>query len=146
MNFGVVDITARLFSLCLGRVDPRSNVAWLHGHCAPEMARHVKELMEQLDSASATDRLEMLEADLAEPVTSYYEYALIRERMKTSGSVGRGSRWAAQVRVGSRSDGVGEELSADDANGCAEGCPAAPLCRVPRVAYVALLTVFMAAQ
>ena len=87
--------------------------------CAPEMARHVMELMEQLDSTSANNRMEMLEADLGEPVTSYYEYALIRERMKASGSVGRGSRWAAPGRVGTRSDNVGEELQGiEDDDGC----------------------------
>ena len=116
MNHKVADVGTEARNLLLGRVDPRANIAWLHDHCIPEITRHVEEVCENLDHVNgAEDRLEMLEADIGEPVTSYYEYALIRDRMARSAApVGRGARWESCVRVGQRSDMVGEEGAGDD--------------------------------
>lgn len=111
MNHKIADVGAEVRAVLLGLVDPRANVAWLHDRCVPEITRHMEEVLEQMDSATAADRLEMVEADIGEPVTSYYEYALIRQRVNDAAvPVGRGARWESRVRVGQRSDLLGEEV------------------------------------
>ena len=110
MNHKIADVGTEVRAVLLGLVDPRANVAWLHDHCVPEITRHMEEVLEQMDSVTGVDRLEMVEADIGEPVTSYYEYALIRQRVNDSAvPAGRGTRWESRVRVGQRSDLLGEE-------------------------------------
>lgn len=116
MNHKIADVGTEVRSLLLGLVDPRANVAWLHDHCVPEITRHMEEVLEQLDNVTGgDDRLDMVEADVGEPVTSYYEYALIRERMKdATAPAGRGTRWESRLRVGQRSDTIGEEVHGEE--------------------------------
>ena len=122
MNHKIADMGPDVRALVLGLVDPRANVAWLHDHCVPEITRHIEEVLEALDNVTgADDRLDMYEADMGEPVTSYYEYALIRERSKDpKAPAGRGARWESRLRIGQRSDMLGEEVDGvepDDEDG-----------------------------
>eukprot|EP01052_Picozoa_sp_SAG31_P013191 SAG31_NODE_788_length_12088_cov_3.916090_10_plen_1025_part_00 len=104
MNHEVVDASSQLDNLLLGQVDRQCNVAWLHGKCLPLLARHVQEVCESLDSMGPSQRMEMLEEDLSEPLTSYYEYGLLRER--STGNAGRGASWGAELKVGVHSSSV----------------------------------------
>jgi hypothetical protein len=119
MTYTPVNIMTALDAVVLGQVDRRGNVAWLNGRCLPELKRHVQEVFDILDTSSAEDRMELVEADLGDPVTGYYEYALMREHIaaRATGNgknVGRGSAWTAQLRVGTRSDMVGVVTDDDE--------------------------------
>ena len=107
-SHAVVDVRPRLEGLLLGQVDRHCNFAWLHGQCLPNLRRHVQEVCESLDTLGAAERMDMLEADLSEPVISYYDYGLMRERTTNAdqNTVGRGLGWSADLRVGLRSNAV----------------------------------------
>ena len=62
MNHKIADVGTEVRAVLLGLVDPRANVAWLHDHCVPEITRHMEEVLEQMDSATGVDRLEMVTA------------------------------------------------------------------------------------